>query len=113
MKCAPKPKASKLARYRKIGTREMTGLDWSVFAPVEVRVMKLLRDGKSRSVTEVMYAIGTKSNANTHRVLKRLANEGKLTETFEKKDRHPVSCFSMASPRGLRPVPKAVPAKRR
>lgn len=115
MKCAKKSKVSKLTPYRKIGTREMTGLDWSVFAPVSARVIELLKDGKARSTTEVMDALGTKSNANTHRVLRSLTEEGHLIESFEKKDRHAVSCFRLAYPRrgrrnGL--VPKGLPAKR-
>jgi len=110
--CAKMSKVPKSARCRKIGTREMTGMDWSVFAPTKVRILNLLRDGKSWSTTEVMHAIGAKSNPNVRRVLVELVQEGAAVESYEKRARHVVLCVRLAAAGRVRPVPKTVPAKR-
>ena len=86
--------------------------DWTVFAPIRGRVMDLLKDGKSRSAQEVLDAIRAKSNCHVRRVLFELKDEGFLVESFERRARHVVICFRLATPRRLRPVPKTIPAKR-
>ena len=87
--------------------------DWSVFAPFERRIVDLLSDGTFRSVREVRDAIGAKSNCYVRDVLNDLADKGTLEKAIDKRDRHHVDCYRLAAPRGLRPVPKALPAKRR
>lgn len=87
--------------------------DWSVFAPVKVRIEKLLGDGKPRTVREVCDAIGSQSICHAREVLFGLVAQGKAETAKIKKGSHAVDCFRLAAPqRGLRPVPKTVPAKR-
>lgn len=102
MSCAPRPKVSKLASY-----------DWSVFAPVNGRILNLLADGTSRSVREVCDAIKSKSFSHARTVLFAMVAKGELATTKERRGNHAVDCFRLADSRGLRPVPKTVPAKRR
>lgn len=72
--------------------------DWSVFAPIRQRAMDLMRGGKKGrtwSVPDVYTALNTR-DAGTRKVLRELAAEGVLRETFEKRDRHAVVCYSLA-----------------
>jgi len=111
--CAKMSKVPKSARCRKIGTREMTGMDWSVFAPFELRIMSLLRDGQSRSTREVQNALGARSNCHIRDTLNHLANKGEIERFQAKRDRHHVDCYRLAQRRTARLVPRRVPAQRR
>ena len=67
--------------------------DWTLFQPVQVRISKLMRDGKPRSVLHVCEALDLASNCNARRVLERLQAKGELTSDFRKVGRHAVIVY--------------------
>lgn len=69
--------------------------DWSVFAPIQKRALKYLRDGKARSVQDVYTALGTK-DAGTRIALKHLLAKGLVVEEFHKRDRHAIVHYRLA-----------------
>jgi hypothetical protein len=83
--------------------------DWTVFSPVLVRISKLMRDGKTRSVADVCKALELASNCHARKLLRSLSAKGVLAEGYEKRDRHCVLCYKLA-PRAGRVRRKAVPA---
>jgi len=71
----------------------MKAKDWSVFAPVEVKVRTLMTDGKTRSVTDVRTALQLESDSHTRKILFRLTKAGELSEGLAKQGRHAVIVF--------------------
>lgn len=78
----------------------MKAKDWSVFAPVEVKVRTLMKDGKTRSVTDVRTALSLESDAHTRKILYRLTKAGELTESLAKPGRHAIVVFTATAGTG-------------
>lgn len=67
--------------------------DWTLFQPVQVRIGKLMKDGKPRSVLHVCDALQLASNCHVRKVLERMQAKGELTSDFRKVGRHAVIVY--------------------
>jgi hypothetical protein len=75
------------------------GTDWTAFGGIRQRALALMAKGKKNqtwSVPDVYFALKTR-DAGTRKVLRELAAEGKVVESFERRGRHAVVCYRLAN----------------